>query len=418
MSSHPTILVSIDAGANQALLHERISSLFENPLIKDCTISFEQSAVLRTLENGLPPICEPRNTSFQSRPGPGASIGIEHRLDCTGTLGGFVEVDDRILILTVDHIVPNSILTGNTICITHPSQQESEHSAEWIRVENLLATLKDCCGFCRDRLAEHSNPSDFYEVVNLIRPASACYTAKPFAMAKNDLNSNRPCKVLGSLDCKSGMRSKPAISAENGSFLVEMYWAPFTIDSWSEALGLELYAKMISTNIGFRKVVPGAPVKAFGRTSGYQTGMINTVMSIIRHGGRFTREWSICKDTQSTQKDWMEGGIGVDGDSGSWIFGSDGGIFGMVWGRDRPQTNPITLLTPIEEIKEDIVQRLGAKVIRLPGQKGGPSAPILKRQKDEPAVLSSPLRSLRLSIDEYSTMQELEVPSPTCSGAC
>ncbi len=102
--------------------------------------------------------------------------------------------------------------------------------------------------------------------------------------------------------------------------------------------------------------------------------------------------------------------------SGSWIFGSDGGMFGMVWGRDRPQTNPITLFTPIEEIKADIAQRLGAKVIRVPGQEGVPSAPILKRQKDGPAVLSSPLRSLRLSIDERSTVQELEVPFPTCSG--
>jgi hypothetical protein len=79
------------------------------------------------------------------------------------------------------------------------------------------------------------------------------------------------------------------------------------------------------------KAIPGAQVNAEGRTSGYQTGLINSAMSLLNYGGRFTGELSIIKDYQMTSKDWIEGGMGVDGDSGAWIIDRNFGyLYGMV----------------------------------------------------------------------------------------
>jgi hypothetical protein len=64
---------------------------------------------------------------------------------------------------------------------------------------------------------------------------------------------------------------------------------------------------------------------------------------------------------------WISSGIGVDGDSGSWLFDyDDDSVYGMVWGRDQPWSNPISLFSPIEDMLTDIKELMGAEMICLP----------------------------------------------------
>lgn len=147
--------------------------------------------------------------------------------------------------------------------------------------------------------------------------------------------------------------------------MVEMDWLVFGIDSWPEHLITA--AAMRSESMSLSPVVPGAPVWSRGRTSGHQNGLINTAMSLIRHEGRFTQEWSVIQVPNMSLDSWISSGIGVDGDSGSWLFDFyDDRVYGMVWGRDQPWSNPISLFSPIEDMLTDIKEFMGAEIICLP----------------------------------------------------
>jgi hypothetical protein len=362
--SLPTILVSIGNAANEASLRENISALFDDSL-RDCLrLSFEESSVRRTIDNQLPPICKPRNTSFDPYPRFGASIGIQGLLDSTATLGGFLVVNGRLLVLTVDHLIPEILADSYAISTTHPSQQEKRYICPWEELEVYSEHMTLCCETCRTLSKDHFGAANFHKAVELTRQTFQCEIATSFRRDKLEFFYKFLPDPLGAMTCRSHMRSRPSVEGE-GEYFTEMDWALFATDKWPTSL--DLHAQEISKGLLFSKVIPGAPVNATGRTSGYQTGLINTAMSLINHEGRFTREWSIIKDHQMTLKEWIEGGIGVDGDSGAWIIDRNFGyLYGMVWGRDRPTTNPICLFSPIEDIVADIKERTGAEIVCLP----------------------------------------------------
>jgi hypothetical protein len=75
------------------------------------------------------------------------------------------------------------------------------------------------------------------------------------------------------------------------------------------------------------------------------------------------------REPETSPEDWLEGGIGVDGDSGSWIIDRDThALYGMVWGRDSPRNEPLCLFSPIMDIIEDIEEKTGATTVCLPGK--------------------------------------------------
>jgi len=161
--------------------------------------------------------------------------------------------------------------------------------------------------------------------------------------------------------------------------MVEMDWALVTIEQWPHHL--DAHIRRSTKGLYFSKIIPEARVKATGRTSGTQIGLINTAMSIASHGIRFTQEWSLFKDPQASLQDWIEGGIGVDGDSGAWIIDQDtNALYGMAWARDRIETEPICLFSPIEDIVADIKEITGAEVVCLPPLEG---MPIVSEEDDQ-----------------------------------
>jgi hypothetical protein len=97
--SAPGIFVSVKGAGceivDETSLRVNISALFEETLRASLRISFVQSTMRRTIDNQDPPICKPRNPHFQDKPTIGASIGIQHQVDSTATLDGYLMIDGR-----------------------------------------------------------------------------------------------------------------------------------------------------------------------------------------------------------------------------------------------------------------------------------------------------------------------------------
>ena len=405
----PVIFVSVkstgsDLG-NYTPLREKISMLFEEPLRLALRISFDQSAMRRTMDDGDPPICQPRNAHFQVHPQGGASIGIKHQVKNTATLGGFLIVDGHLYILTVDHFIPDysegRAPIPRTIWVTHTSEQEPLYTRPWTEIADCLPFLNRCCNFCRHLFKKHAKESDFYRVVNLTEygEEKQCLLAQKFRDLKNELRQKHPIDTLGIIVHRSYTRSRAAVW-DKGNYQVEMDWALVTANQWP--VSLEEHTREQSKSLHLSRIKPGVKVKATGRTSGLHFGQISNAMSVVRYGVRLTQEWSVIKDPECSWKEWIEGGIGVDGDSGSWVIDRENGaVYGMVWARDKVMTKPICLFSPMEEIVADIKERTGARHICLPGEEQSPTAPEVDKPMGVDIRQTSPIRGHRLSEDSY-----------------
>ena len=306
-------------------------------------------------------------------------------------------------VLTVDHVVPDDLREDDSppILITHPSEQDAVRSAQMIDFGNYAVGLKaSCCTQCNVLWQEyHVHRNLFLHEVLRDTNEVCCPQAQEFVRLKDEVLG-----CLGSMIWRSRTRSRPsrdsfkafekstrattpiqtesqmpkdietsgyAESVERGQHEVEMDWALVSTEQWPT--DLEEPMREWSKDVFFSKVSPGARVVSCGRTSGYQTGEISLARSSINHGPRynprFTEEWTVIKDPETPWKDWIEGGMGVDGDSGSWIIDEHTkALYGMVWGRDRPRTQSLCLFSPMLDIISDIKQRTGATTVCLPGQ--------------------------------------------------
>jgi hypothetical protein len=219
-----------------------------------------------------------------------------------------------------------------------------------------------------------------------------CLKAQRFLRLKTQIFD-----IMGSIEWRSCMRSRESMTNKN-KYQIEMDWALVSTEKWP--IDLEEPIREWSKDLYFGDVSPRARVRSCGRTSGQQTGQISPARSIINHGTRLiprlTEEWTVLKNPETSWEDWIEGGIGVDGDSGSWIINEDtNALYGMVWGRDRPKTQPICLFSPMLDIIEDIKDRTGAKNVCLPGQLQSTEIPNKGKGREEQMVSTSPIHTTR-----------------------
>ncbi|KAH9219508.1 hypothetical protein DL95DRAFT_483673 [Leptodontidium sp. 2 PMI_412] len=368
--SIPTIIVTCAEVTNKVKvdnLHRAVSDLFDRTDRQSLRIAFDEGKLRRTTKLHDPPICTPRNIEGQLFPSFGSSIGIQRRTDSTATLGGYLLIDGEIFLLTVDHLINEQWTRFKPVPIAHPSEQEQlEHQPRY-NLLHYIDLLKACCAFCK-KLAEVAIHKEF-DVMELYNPPEyKCATSQLFQRANEESIRRKP-RLLGILRARSDMRSRRVIAGEL-KHEIEMDWALFYVDKWPKPI--DSHAQEISRGLSFGGVVPGALIQATGRTSGYQRGVINTAQSLINHGTRMTLEWSVIPEPGSSINSWILGGIGVDGDSGSWIINQENGsLYGMVWGRHGPLANPICLFTPMEHIIADIKERAEAENVCLPGQGEG-----------------------------------------------
>ena len=93
----------------------------------------------------------------------------------------------------------------------------------------------------------------------------------------------------------------------------------------------------------------------FGRTTGYTTGVLNTI-----------RSHCILPNSDGESVEWCFLGNKCDfsrkGDSGSFVLSGLGELGGVIIGGTTNNYNNITYVTPIDVVFQDIEQRLGYTV--------------------------------------------------------
>lgn len=114
-------------------------------------------------------------------------------------------------------------------------------------------------------------------------------------------------------------------------------------------------------------VLPEAKVHTTGRTSGHQYGQICEIPAYLdadadRKTTKPTREWYVEQPNwmADSEESWLEGGIGVPGDSGAPVVDSDNNsLYGQIWGRNKYWgSGPrIAYFTAMSDISKDIQER-------------------------------------------------------------
>lgn len=325
------------------------------------------SGSIQQLEQDLPPICEPRNRIFNALPQTGDSIGIHGSFVDTASLGCYLMVGSVVMALTVGHLLPApSDDNPTTFSLTHLSKQDSRDllvpilNAELL---NILPTSAHTCELCAKITASASTAhlsafSDhFLQFKELYQ---SCDIGIELNRATLPGQRMHRAEYIGSMKERSFQRCASSITP---SFSLgrnrEMDWALFRMFNDDHVSTLKsqhnrlFYQEPASLKVA--DVVSGARVKSLGRTSGHQRGQINGTESIVYHEKYVTYEWSVIKPPDMSVDDWVEGGIGVDGDSGALIVDEHTNeVYGMLWGRIGDDATTITLFTPITELLLDI----------------------------------------------------------------
>ncbi|KAG0652871.1 hypothetical protein D0Z07_0396 [Hyphodiscus hymeniophilus] len=193
-------------------------------------------------------------------------------------------------------------------------------------------------------------------------------------------------------------------------FQREMDWSLFSLTEGHDSIRHPLPRHILNryetahwrgTNqLRVESVRPGAFVRSLGRTSGHQIGQIHTVESIIFHGPYTTEEWCVIKRHETPLDEWIEGGIGVAGDSGALIVDEEtNGVYGMLWGRTGGDSTTQTIFTPMKDLLRDIKARTMTRDVEfVKGQEMPQSRPSKIAEPSQTPVVAAPIP---VSIEEH-----------------
>lgn len=381
-------------------LKDSLLSLLPDRLRSRCRVEFSRGSIRRTgnatraVANGKynPPICAPRNRRWLHKPTMGASIGRRGSQDDTATLGGYVLVDGIAHILTVHHLFEeekdlaynSGRLRKGQYRVTQPSEQDiRDIDVEILSLRNSIGRFE----------AEQTTLMEWMAQL------------KELEKLQSWIPKDERLWQFGEVVASSGYRNRVPRKAPNSQSLfgsgprlpIEMDWAICSV--LEERVGLneiglpETYpqdptpstppsidrarqrtANTVKQCTKTSEPASGVAVHSLGRTSHYQTGVVSPCGTYTRQrlssgGFRSSVEWTIMRHASKSLADWSEGGMGVDGDSGSWIVREDNNaLMGMLWGRlqNEDVADPIALFTPIQDIFADIIDTIRPTSLDLP----------------------------------------------------
>jgi hypothetical protein len=352
-----------------------------------------------------------------------------------------VLVDQQLMVLTVDHLIPElADKDQEDLCpiITHVSEQDHvDLMAPVIKefIAHYTSSSSHVCGFCAwlcyprianfDLMSSLVNLNGRFMASDLLLCPLYQEIKLKYLSDENPISTAMP---LARLHRQSGQGYTTTMTlTSEGSQLVqrEMDWALFEILD-HEILGETLMNRAMKDNgmgataayvrhryLHQSAVQPEAFIKSLGRTSGYQVGQISNTASMIFHGPYQTQEWCVMRRLETAVDDWIEGGIGVDGDSGGLIVDeSTNALYGMLWGRSGEGPQTITLFTPLTEIFNDIAERHNVRVDLLWGQEMPQHDTKTRREN---TILSSEVESVPITmvLDDVEQNIALEQSTPT-----
>ena len=114
----------------------------------------------------------------------------------------------------------------------------------------------------------------------------------------------------------------------------------------------------------------------FGRTTHYTFGIVSEILSDYRCINGVLSDELLVLDINVFKSNTFSN----NGDSGSFVWDSDGYVSGMLWGGKR--NSPLHYITPVQYLLEDIQQVCSAKEVRL----------VVRREDETDVVFGPPER--------------------------
>jgi hypothetical protein len=289
-----------------------------------------------TGDTDLDQICEPRNPFYYTEPRMGDSIGI--------ALG---QGDDR-----------NASTLGPCLSLGDENfWLMNFHPFETAEVKSRISTT----GYALKKIVvEHPSPMD----------RLSCFRSKhKHWLEHKDF-------TLGNLVFYSGPAYRTTRWSKDPYWIYEGSDWPSIVTDWAlcRAKSPQINVLRIPPGIAnnherhikkISYIIPGARIFSTGRTSGFQPGIICGIPAYVsaesNGSNQETREWFVeAPDDEDDEDSWINGGIGVEGDSGAGIIDCDTGVFyGHLWGRNHysGEGPRITYFTPVYDIFADIQEK-------------------------------------------------------------
>ena len=307
---------------------------------------------------------------YYARPGMGISIGMTQCEHETATSGGYILVDNKPLMLTVQHLerkarnckeCPNVGNLDNSLSSPAPADRMELR-------EQFEADLDDL-----DKDFEITDSVDAQVAMTAWAEKYPAYAtlAKQLRAFQEQLSKPpdhyRLGKVVDHSDESDFVRPTPRQGGEK-ILRHRMDWALYEVNKerlgknkFSHPVGTEVCPKHIENEItnpygtgeaceDHREFHRGETVYYVGSHSGYREGIIDESYGLISHSqGGVSQEWCIMPKTIVDEND-------VQGDSGAWVLGKvDNFLLGLLWG----YADGKILFTPIAEIFHHIIQKRG-----------------------------------------------------------
>ena len=344
------------------------------------------------------------------RPGMGTPVGMRCCYDVSGTLGGFLQIKDKLCILTCAHMVSDARERGGGIQdqnskeeLVSPPQDVLDDLDEWLQIEiheGRAMISKDMARLAEDKIRQGGDgditPEDLSSGFTSDRGLALMDKDDVRWQARKQFRSRtdkRP-KVIGRLlKMKEQPRESTTLRRADGrgpsiDGKVYMDWAVHEAkDEGNQGTNRHRYQ---SAADAWKAMEPGAiisegdlceetcdpsndtgdpsidtDVHYVGRMSGHRKCQVNSAVMICSHKGYKFNSWFALQSGKSIND------REVQGDSGSWLIrNSDNKVLGQLIGCSTEKL----LFTPINDILDHIKEAFGTDQVCLP--KRAPEVPL------------------------------------------
>lgn len=325
---------------------------------------------------------------YWQNPGMGASIGMRCTNVVSATSGGYVLVDGRKLLLTVEHFIGRSHKENvaispehrDLVTLTSPSLSDVEEMRK-----SLDATFRDLNA--KSELLSKQPGDGEISLNDLHLPPTGMeeisHAMEVIEKYQSELSRSEQDFILGELAGRCRPKAMLSIDAESSSssssesaISCRMDWAMFNVENrrigenrhrFQTGSEFELAETTGENNPNWTgdgdfcsdtcELEPNAFVHYVGQRSGSRKGQINAVPMLLKSGGVITYEWALISSEQISRSE------GCEGDSGAWVLRViDNKLVGLLWG----WTDGQLLFSPINMVFADIQNTFPAKEVRLP----------------------------------------------------
>ena len=308
----------------------------------------------------------PHQRRYWEHPGMGASIGLRCTRRVSATLGGYIVLDDRMHILTVDHFISKSqsnvdgprVTSDDYVKVTSPSLSDVDNMRQ-----DLDQTLRDFEVMCAKALRPHGDREITLSEIAAFRASEELNDGYDHIMTlRNELERADEDFNLGEIAhrCRSQFRFG------HKGYAIRMDWAIGTVFDYRTGDNRHRTQGNQSQNenpLGDGEpcretcdIRPNRRVHYIGSKSGFRSGEISAAPTLLSLNGIETVEWFMITQ-ERLSKDM------VAGDSGAWVIDSyTNQVVGLLYGLK----NGLLFFTPIKDVFADIQDSLPGTVVRLP----------------------------------------------------